>query len=184
MKIVSKIKSFILLLPLIGGLALTQSCTESLDEGARYTFTGNTVISYLEKHSDVYSEYLALLDTVTISDFSNSKVSQLLAARGNYTCFAPTNEAIHNYLVHLVDEARGDEPHRKQQEEKAHAMRDTQHLNTVQRHIGGNNPVGKSKADGGYPLAPPAPQHQPAPAERLTRQRSGTPRQPGGMRHQ
>ena len=103
MKIVSKIKSFILLLPLIGGLALTQSCTESLDEGARYTFTGNTVISYLEKHSDVYSEYLALLDTVTISDFSNSKVSQLLAARGNYTCFAPTNEAIHNYLVHLVD---------------------------------------------------------------------------------
>ena len=103
MKIVSKIKSFILLLPVIAGLAFTQSCTESIDEGARYTFTGNTVISYLEKHSDVYSEYLALLDTVTISDFSKSKVSQLLAARGNYTCFAPTNEAIHNYLVHLVD---------------------------------------------------------------------------------
>lgn len=110
MKIVSKIKSFILLLPLIGGLALTQSCTESIDEGARYTFTGNTVISYLEKHDSVYSEYLALLDSVYISDFSKSTVSQLLSARGNYTCFAPTNEAIYNYLAELAENGEIETP--------------------------------------------------------------------------
>ena len=103
MKIISKIKSFILLLPMVAGVALTQSCTEDIDTSSRYTFTGNTVLSYLDEHADVYSEYRSLLDTVKASDFSNSKVSQLLSARGNYTCFAPTNEAIHNYLVHLVD---------------------------------------------------------------------------------
>lgn len=103
MKIISKIKSFILLLPLVAGVALTQSCTEEIDTSSRYTFTGNTVLSYLEDHADVYSEYRSLLDTVKVSDFSKSTVSQLLAARGNYTCFAPTNEAIHNYLVLLVD---------------------------------------------------------------------------------
>lgn len=103
MKIVSKIKGFILLLPMVAGVALMQSCSEEIDTSSRYTFTGNTIISYLESHKDVYSEYCALLDTVNISEFSDSKVSQLLSSRGNYTCFAPTNEAIHNYLVHLVD---------------------------------------------------------------------------------
>ena len=98
------------MLPLLVVIVLAQSCVEKLDEGSRYTFTGNTVISYLQKHNDVYSEYLTLLDSVTISDFSNSTVSQLLTARGNYTCFAPTNEAIHNYLAHLVDSGVISEP--------------------------------------------------------------------------
>lgn len=110
MKIVSKFKRFILLLPMVAGVALTQSCTEEIDTSSRYTFTGNTVISYLESHPDVYSEYCELLDIVTVSDFSDSKVSQLLSARGNYTCFAPTNEAIQNYLVHLTDSGVISEP--------------------------------------------------------------------------
>lgn len=103
MKLVSKIKRFILLLPMVAGVALTQSCSEEIDTSSRYTFTGNTVISYLESHPETYSEYTALLGVVDISDFSGSKVSQLLSARGNYTCFAPTNEAIQNYLVLLKD---------------------------------------------------------------------------------
>ena len=98
------------MLPLLVVIVLAQSCVEKLEESSRYTFTGNTVISYLQKHSDVYSEYLTLLDSVTISEFSKSTVSQLLTARGNYTCFAPTNEAIHNYLAHLVDSGVISEP--------------------------------------------------------------------------
>ena len=67
MKIISKIKSFILLLPMVAGVALTQSCTEDIDTSSRYTFTGNTVLSYLEDHADVYSEYRSLLATVKVS---------------------------------------------------------------------------------------------------------------------
>ena len=60
-------------------------------------------MSYLEEYPDVYGEYCTMLDSVNISEYSNSTLSQLLTARGNYTCFAPTNEAIHAYLQHLVD---------------------------------------------------------------------------------
>lgn len=91
-----------LLLPAIIAVFLTQSCTENIDTEARYTFEGNTIISYLQEH-DEYDQYCALLDAVKISDFTESSISQLLTARGQYTCFAPTNEAINNYLLHLVD---------------------------------------------------------------------------------
>lgn len=79
------------------------SCTENVDTSARYVFTEETVSSYLEKHA-VYSEYVDLLKKVKISRMSNSSVYQLLSARGNYTVFAPTNEAIQNYLNDLVDQ--------------------------------------------------------------------------------
>lgn len=103
MKLIRRINKYLYLLPLMVAAFMVQSCTEKIDTSARYTFTGNTILSYLEKHSEDYSEYCDLLDIVTVSDFSESKVSQLLTARGNYTCFAPTNEAIQNYLVHLKD---------------------------------------------------------------------------------
>ena len=85
------------------------SCTENIDTSARYVFTEYTVASYLEAHSD-YSQYLELTKLVPVSKRSSSSVYQLLAARGNYTCFALTNEAINNYLQDLVDEGLIGEP--------------------------------------------------------------------------
>lgn len=102
MNILSKTKQYILLLAAISVSSLFQSCTEDIDTSSRYTFTGKTIISYLQDYPDTYSEYTALLDSVKVSDFSNSSMSQLLSARGNYTCFAPTNEAIKSYLEELV----------------------------------------------------------------------------------
>lgn len=98
------------LLALVTVMAMFQSCSEEIDTSDRYTFTGNTIISYLRDYPEEYSEYTDLLDSVNASDFSESKLSQLLSARGNYTCFAPTNEAIHNYLAHLVDSGIISEP--------------------------------------------------------------------------
>lgn len=103
MKFIKNIKNYIILLPVMVVAVVMQSCTEEIDTSSRYTFTGNTILSYLENHPDDYSEYCTLLGQVNISDFSESKVNQLLTARGNYTCFAPTNEAIQNYLEHLKD---------------------------------------------------------------------------------
>lgn len=98
------------LLVLVMTMATLQSCTEEIDTSDRYTFTGNTIISYLRDYPEEYGEYTDLLDSVNVSDFSESKLSQLLSARGNYTCFAPTNEAIRNYLAHLVDSGVISEP--------------------------------------------------------------------------
>ena len=79
-------------------------CTENIDTSARYVFTSDCVMSYLEKHP-AYSQYVELLKLTPISIRSQSTVGQLLAARGNYTVFAPTNEAIETYLQELYEEA-------------------------------------------------------------------------------
>ncbi|MBO4905755.1 MAG: fasciclin domain-containing protein [Bacteroidaceae bacterium] len=76
---------------------LCMACTEEIDMSNRYTFTEETVISYLEKNEQ-FTEYVALLNVVHISNYSESTVAQLLSARGNFTCFAPNNNAIQQYL--------------------------------------------------------------------------------------
>lgn len=75
-----------------------QSCKEEISMEDRYTLKEYTITTYLEAHKADYSEYVELLRNVTISYRSQSSVYQLLSARGKYTVFAPTNEAIQNYL--------------------------------------------------------------------------------------
>ena len=79
-----------------------QGCADSLVEGPTRTNPDNTIVSYLEANSEVYSEYLLLLDSVMVGESANTPVSEVLAGNGNFTCFAPTNEAIQNYLQLLT----------------------------------------------------------------------------------
>ena len=76
-------------------------CSEQVDTSARYVFKEEIVAGYLEKHEQ-YSEYCKLLKQVPVSMVSNTTVFQLLSARGKYTVFAPTNDAIQLYLDSLV----------------------------------------------------------------------------------
>ena len=85
----------------LGATMLLMGCSEEVDTSARYVFADETIKSYLEKHEH-YSEYVKLLDMVPVSRQSQSTLGQLLAARGHYTCFAPTNDAITAYLQSLV----------------------------------------------------------------------------------
>ena len=84
-------------------ICLFLSCTEQVDTSARYVFTSDCVMSYLEKH-DTYSEYVRILKITPISIRSKSTVGELLTARGHYTVFAPTNEAIQKFLERLCAE--------------------------------------------------------------------------------
>jgi uncharacterized surface protein with fasciclin (FAS1) repeats len=77
-------------------------CTENIDTSARYVFTSDCAMSYLEKHP-TYSEYVSLLRITPISIKSSSTVGQLLSARGHFTVFAPTNEAISQYLQEVFE---------------------------------------------------------------------------------
>lgn len=76
------------------------ACTEEIDKSARYTFTEETVLSYLEKQ-ERFSDYVRMLAEVNISNQSESTVEQLLSARGHFTVFPPSNEAIQVYLDSL-----------------------------------------------------------------------------------
>lgn len=90
-------------------MLITSGCKDNIDTSARYVFKKETIASYLEKHED-YSEYVKLLQQVPISHRSKSTVYQLLSARGNLTCFAPTNKAIATYLNDLTAQGLTSEP--------------------------------------------------------------------------
>ena len=95
---------------LITAVLIVVGCSEQVDDSARYVFKEETLVSYMEKHADTYSEYLDVLKNTPISVISQSTIYQMLTARGNYTVFAPTNDAMHNYLQQLCDEGLISEP--------------------------------------------------------------------------
>ena len=96
-------------LRLFFALFLICACSEDVDTSARYVFKYENVLTYLQKH-EAYHEYANILTKVKIGKYNSSTVAQLLGARGNYTVFAPTNQAIHDYLQTLVDEELISEP--------------------------------------------------------------------------
>ena len=72
-------------------------CSDDVDESDMYTFTGQLVQDFIEETEE--TSYFAYMTTIAkVSSKSESPVSYLLSARGNYTCFVPTNEAIQTYL--------------------------------------------------------------------------------------
>lgn len=75
-------------------------CTEQIDMSERYVFLDHTIIEYLEG-KDYYSEYVRLLSKKPVSPYSQTTLQQLLSARGHYTVFAPTNDAVQLYLDSL-----------------------------------------------------------------------------------
>lgn len=84
-------------------ILLFSACKENIDTSSRYVFKHETLFSYMQKH-EVYSEYVELLSLVPVSEVSQTTVAQLLSARGHYTVFAPTNEAIQAYLQEVYEE--------------------------------------------------------------------------------
>ncbi len=85
------------------------ACKEHIDMGARYVMKEETAYSYLCKHNQ-YSTYVDLLEKVPVSRLSSSNVGSLLSARGNFTVFAPDNDAIQQYLDTLAGKGIIDSP--------------------------------------------------------------------------
>ena len=85
------------------------SCSEDVDTSRRYVFKEEIISGYLSKHEQ-YSQYVELLKQVPVSSVSKTTVYQLLSVRGNYTVFAPTNDAIQLYLDSLVSKGVISEP--------------------------------------------------------------------------
>jgi len=117
-------------------MLLLSACKENIDTSVRYVFSTNTVVSYLGKHSQ-YSEYYRLLGKMPVSKLSETTLLQLLSARGNYTVFAPTNEAIQLYLDTLMKQDVIDEA-------SWNGFRDSASLDSIEKVI-----VYNSIIDGG-----------------------------------
>ena len=93
-----KLRSTVLLAVMAYAAMQMAGCQDKVDESNMYTFTGETLTSYFEKNAEEFSDFAYILKKVRLSPRSASTISDLLSARGNYTCFAPTNEAVQHYL--------------------------------------------------------------------------------------
>ena len=76
--------------------SLFTSCKENIDESNLYTFTGETIEDYLLNRSEKFSSFNYILSRIGYD--------KILSAYGTYTCFAPTNEAVEQYLDSLYND--------------------------------------------------------------------------------
>ena len=81
---------------IISTLPLATSCKEDIDESNLYTFTGETIEDYLVNRSDRFSSFNYILGRIGYD--------KILSAYGTYTCFAPNNEAVQEYIDSLYDD--------------------------------------------------------------------------------
>lgn len=66
------------------------SCLDEQAPECYYTFTGQTVADYLEDSPEMFSDFITIL--------KRAEIWGELDTYGEYTCFAPTNDAIAAYL--------------------------------------------------------------------------------------
>ena len=74
----------VLLIPIM--VFSPRSCREIIEGESYYTFTGDRLGEFLQENDSLFSLFVELLQ--------ESEVIGLLNAYGDYTCFAPTNEAV------------------------------------------------------------------------------------------
>ena len=79
----------------------TTSCTDEIAEENRFTWTGELISTYLEKHPENFSSFVTILKKANISKKAQSSLFKNLSTQGSYTCFAPTNDAIYKFLEEL-----------------------------------------------------------------------------------
>lgn len=90
-------KTNILFIVLALACIFTTGCEDHVDESNMYTFLGKTITQYIQSDSN-FTTFATVLKKSKISKKSESPLSMLLSARGNYTCFLPSNDAVKIYL--------------------------------------------------------------------------------------
>ena len=80
---------------------LATSCVEDIPEENRFTWTGELISTYLEQQPEKYSKFITILKKANISKKAESSLFQTLSTYGSYTCFAPTNAAVDEFLAEM-----------------------------------------------------------------------------------
>lgn len=73
----------------LAGAGALSSCSDDVDEGAYYTFTGDTVCSYIENDPQ-YSIFAEMIH--------RTGINSLLSTYGHYTLFLPNDDAFNEYF--------------------------------------------------------------------------------------
>lgn len=86
----------------VGFFSIMLGCTENIDESNYRTKEKDTLWDMIEKDPDL-SDIKSIFEIVRLGNASNaSSIASVLSARGNYTVFLPTNDAVRAYVDSLV----------------------------------------------------------------------------------
>lgn len=83
-------------LALVATLSIS-SCQDKVDMSDMYTFSGQTITDYVNEDSTL-TLFAKILTKSKVSNKSKNTLDILLSTRGNYTVFAPTDDAVKVYL--------------------------------------------------------------------------------------
>ena len=112
-----KFASRLAALLMLPALLFVASCKEDIDESNLYTFTGETIESYLANRPDSFSNFNYIL--------KRAGMDKILSAYGTYTCFAPTNDAVLEYVDSLYDDTAAKIEHNGMTERSLEGLSDS-----------------------------------------------------------
>lgn len=79
------------------------SCSDKVDESNLFVFTGESATNFIEGQPEL-SKYLVLLKKARSGNGRGSTMDHLLESRGHYTCFAPTDDAVQEFLDSVMNQ--------------------------------------------------------------------------------
>lgn len=99
MKILKYIWALAIPATMLFSTAVLDSCSDDIPEDALGIKKGTMMSTFLNENPQ-FSEFYAIIKRARSSDASSmARFEEVLSAWGRYTCFAPTNTAVQNYLA-------------------------------------------------------------------------------------
>lgn len=106
---------------------MVASCTAEPDDSNRFSFTGETIEDFLANRDSAFSSFNYIL--------TRSGYDRLLSTYGPYTCFAPNNEAVQEYIDSLYDDADARIPHNGMNEKSLEGLSDSLCTDIAEYHL-------------------------------------------------
>lgn len=104
----------------------TVACNPEPDESDLYTFTGETIESFIAKDS-LLTDFNYIMTRVGYD--------KMMAAYGHYTCFAPVNDGVRFYCDSLYNDTMAVIPHNGMTSNSIEGLTDSLCLNIVRYHL-------------------------------------------------
>lgn len=103
------------------------SCNPNPDESDLYTFTGQTIEDFLEENDSTVSSFIYILQ--------RARLDRMMASYGQYTCFAPCNDGVAEYIDSLYNDPEAVIPHNGMTENTLEGLSDSLCIEISKYHL-------------------------------------------------
>ena len=111
----------------LGAVLGLTSCNKEPDDSNLYTFTGQTIEDYLTANDSLFHNFSLIL--------KRSGYDRMLDTYGEYTCYAPTNDAVNRYVDSLYNDPLALVEHNGLTSNSVEALTDSMCKNIAMYHI-------------------------------------------------